>query len=61
MTLYKPATAYSDTIKRPLCKQCGAKMMLARIQPDSPGREQHSFECPACNHGFSEIVETPCK
>jgi hypothetical protein len=56
MTLYKPATAYTDSIKRPLCRKCGAKMMLARIEPDSPGRERHTFECPACDSEFSEIV-----
>jgi hypothetical protein len=57
MTLYKPATAYSDAITRPLCPKCGTKMMLSRIEPDSPGREQHTFECPACDKQISEIFE----
>jgi hypothetical protein len=29
-------------------------MMLARIEPDGPGRERRSFECPKCEH--SETV-----
>lgn len=57
MTLYKPATAYSDAIKRPLCPKCGAKMWLARIEPDSPGYENQTFECPACNAELTEIVK----
>ena len=56
MTLYKPATAYSDTILRPLCAKCGMRMMLSRIEPDSPGREKHTFECPGCDKEFSEVV-----
>jgi hypothetical protein len=57
MTLYKPATAYTNAIVRPLCSKCGAKMMLSRIEPDSPGREKRTFECAACNNEVSEIVE----
>jgi hypothetical protein len=57
MTLYKPATAYSDAIKRPLCPKCGAQMMLTRIEPDSPGRERHTFECPGCDNEVTETVE----
>jgi transcription elongation factor Elf1 len=29
-------------------------MMLARIEPDRPGFDRRTFECPACNH--SEVV-----
>ena len=57
MTLYKPATAYSDTILRPLCAKCGTRMMLSRIEPDSLGREKHTFECPSCDTETSDIVE----
>jgi hypothetical protein len=32
------------------------RMMLSRIEPDSPGREKHTFECPGCDKEFSEVV-----
>ena len=56
MTLYQPPTTYSSSIKRPPCPKCGMRMMLSRIEPDSPGREKHTFECPGCDKEFSEIV-----
>ena len=57
MSRYQPATSYSDAIARPICPKCGAKMMLARIEPDSPSHEKRMFECPACSHEISEIIE----
>ena len=38
-----------DTI-RPECQKCGTQMLLARVEPDSPGRELRTFECPVCKH-----------
>ena len=32
-------------------------MWLARIEPDSPGYENQTFECPACNAELTEIVK----
>src|SRR5947209_16819273 len=40
MTLYKPATAYSDSIVRPQCSECGTTMLLARIEPDKPDHDR---------------------
>jgi hypothetical protein len=37
------------TIEQPACTQCGARMMLARIEPSSPGVDQRTFEC-KCGH-----------
>ena len=52
MTLYKPATAYSNSIKRPNCSKCGTPMLLFGIEaePDTPGHELWSFDCPKCHH-----------
>jgi ribosomal protein S27AE len=57
MTLYQPATAYSDAIKRPPCPQCGSTMLLARIEPDKPGHDRRTFQCGKCGHCSSEVVK----
>lgn len=57
MTLYKPATPYSDSIKRPPCAKCGEQMWLARIEPDLPEHDKRSFECPKCGNEESFVVK----
>lgn len=58
MTLYKPATPYSDSIVRPDCPRCGTRMMLSRITPvrDKPDHDKHMFECAKCGNEISEVV-----
>jgi len=53
------ATLYSDSIKRPDCPRCGARMMLARFSParDKPDHDQRTFECPKCGNEISEVVK----
>jgi hypothetical protein len=41
----------------PTCEKCGAKMWLARIEPDAPGHDKRTFECPNCEHTVSKIVK----
>jgi predicted RNA-binding Zn-ribbon protein involved in translation (DUF1610 family) len=48
MSKYRPATAHSDAIKRIKCPKCGTGMLLFGIEPERPGYELHSFECPKC-------------
>lgn len=57
MTIYQPATPYSDSITRPPCTKCGTKMLLSRIEPDEPNHDKRTFECPSCNHEHSVIVK----
>ena len=57
MTLFQPATPYSDTIPRPPCPKCSTKMWLARIEPDQPGHDRRIFECPECEHAESVVVK----
>ena len=33
----------------PECPKCGSPMWLARIEPDSPGNDKRTFECPVCD------------
>jgi hypothetical protein len=50
MIAYQPKTPHSDSIKRPDCAKRGTKTRLFGIEPERPGHELHSFECPACHH-----------
>ena len=34
-------------IEKPKCEKCGAEMWLARIEPNEPGHDLRTFECPA--------------
>ena len=56
MTIYKPATPYSDSIKRPDCPRCQTRMMLARIRPiaDKLGQDECTFECPKCENELTQ-------
>jgi hypothetical protein len=57
MTRYSPATAYSASITRPPCAECGTAMMLARIEPDVADHDLRTFECPKCEHSQSLVVK----
>ena len=57
MTIYQPASPYSAAIIRPPCPKCGAKMLLARIEPDKPDHDKRTFECPSCGNEHSEVVK----
>ena len=50
MILYQPATAHSNSIKRPNCSACGTATHLFGIEAERPGYELHTFVCPECNH-----------
>ena len=66
MTTYQPTTPHSNSISRPNCSKCGTATLLFGIEPEKPGHELWSFDCPKCNHietviGKSEaaLVGTP--
>ena len=44
-------------LSMPDCAQCGAPMWLARIEPDIPGHDKRTFECPQCGNVVSETVK----
>ena len=51
MTLYKPATAHSNSVVRPKCTKCGTATLLFGIEAAArSGYEVHTFECPKCKH-----------
>ena len=42
---------------RPDCPQCAAQMYLARIEPERPGHDLRTFECPRCQHVETAVVK----
>jgi hypothetical protein len=46
-----------SSYERPPCPTCGAKMMLARIEPEKLDRDTRTFECLACNHAETVVVK----
>jgi len=46
-----------DDLKDPPCPECGCMMWLKRIEPDKPGHDERTFECPRCLHTESLVVE----
>jgi hypothetical protein len=59
MTRFKPATPATNAIIRPPCEKCGNSTLLARIEPDEPGYDRRTFECPVCDHSQSTIIKYP--
>ena len=57
MTIFQPATPESNAIVRPLCPKCAAMMLLARIEPASPGHDRRTFECRKCGHSERVVVK----
>ena len=39
------------------CPRCSAQMYLARIEPEKPGYDLRTFECPMCQHVESAVVQ----
>ena len=50
MTTYRPTTPHSNSISRLNCSKCGTATLLFGIEPEKPGHELRSFDCPKCNH-----------
>ena len=57
MTIFEPATTYSNSIVRPSCSKCGTRMLLARIEPDKPDHDKRTFVCSICDHSESFVVK----
>ena len=50
MGQFHSRTSPSQAVERPTCPECRNRMMLARIEPDKPGHDKRTFECPECQH-----------
>jgi hypothetical protein len=51
------ASSEERPLERPRCPKCGAQMWLATIEPDRPGCDRRTFECPRCQTETVEVVE----
>ena len=40
----------------PECPTCSAQMYLTRIEPEKPGFDLRTFECPMCQHVERAVV-----
>lgn len=50
------ALPQAQPIDHPKC-ECGARMWLARIEPDRPDHDRRTFECPRCQNERVEVVK----
>jgi hypothetical protein len=57
MTIFEPATIYSNSIVRRPCSECGAQMRLAWIEPDKPDHDKRTFQCAKCENVESFVVK----
>ena len=53
----KFAVDQSPPIERPICMKCEIPMWLGRVQPDKPGYDKRTFECPVCLDVMVVIVK----
>ena len=42
---------------RPECAICSAQMYLAYIEPEKPGFDLRTFECPRCQHVETAVAQ----
>jgi hypothetical protein len=57
MVAFKLAGRERPAAERPSCPKCGTQMWLATIEPDRPGHDRRTFECPRCQVEKVEIVK----
>jgi DNA-directed RNA polymerase subunit RPC12/RpoP len=57
MPLRKRISSEPAPFERSPCSKCGAKMMLARIEPDTPDRDRRTYECPKCGAEESMVLK----
>ena len=56
MSLAQYAPSPPNSLDRPPCPKCGAKVMLTRIDPHAPGIELRLFECVTCDYAETNLV-----
>jgi len=57
MTGVQPTAIETHPIVRDPCPECGTAMLLARIEPDQPGNDLRTFECPKCKQSKRRIFK----
>jgi hypothetical protein len=55
---FSECTLENTPIKvRPECPTCSAQLYLGRIEPEKPGHDLRTFECPKCQHVERVVVQ----
>jgi hypothetical protein len=58
MSMYQtPRPNVSPPFARPRCADCGAPMLLARVDADQPGQDLRIFECNICERFETLVVK----
>jgi hypothetical protein len=52
---------FVDRIKSPRCPKCGAMMALRIIEPERPGFDSRTFECPKCFDTETLVASISCE
>lgn len=52
---------FVDRIKSPRCSKCGEMMALRMIEPERPGFNSRTFECPKCFGTETLVVSISCE
>ena len=55
--LQRGMTGEPATPRNPNCPKCGTGMRLFGIEPDAPGLELLTFECPKCLHIETKLAK----
>jgi hypothetical protein len=52
---------FVDVIESPRCSKCGEMMALRIIEPERPGFDLRTFECPKCLGTETLVVPISCE
>jgi hypothetical protein len=52
---------FVNVIKSPHCQKCGDTMALRIIEPERPGFDLRTFECPKCYDTEKVVVSISCE
>jgi hypothetical protein len=60
-TAYWGYAMFVDVIKNPRCPKCGEMMALRLIEPERPGFDLRTFECPKCFGTETLVASISCE
>jgi len=52
---------FANAMKNPGCPKCGEMMALRIIEPERPGFDSRTFECPKCYDTETLVVSISCE
>jgi hypothetical protein len=61
MCLSRDYAVFVDVIESPRCSKCGEMMALRIIEPERPGFDLRTFECPECLGTATLVASISCE